>query len=161
MFLKTGILFVRGLGLEVKQLIFNLMKNVRVFGLGLLPSFKIFGKVGSFDMEGFSGRFLAASFSHLLIIISKEPPVFKTKGFNSPTTRRIQNSKNGSMVTFKHGKMVNHRIWKIRAPFSISKESIKTLISGIGIKTLVSPSVSRTIVTQINKARVLDQATKV
>jgi hypothetical protein len=63
-----------------------------------------------------------------IIIIFKEPPILKFEDFVMLAWFRVKHSKNRSMVTFHHRQIVNHGIRKNRAPFRVSKKSVKPLI---------------------------------
>jgi hypothetical protein len=80
--------------------------------------------------------------------------------FISAFAIRSEDSKNWSMVTTQHRKMMDRRSGISRTPFDIGKGTIEALKRWSGAKSFVGLGVSRSAVPQVNEITLLDMITK-
>lgn len=82
-FLQAMVLEVRWLGLLLEKLLFNGLQLIIKFGFGPSPFSEIKGKVFGFVMKRTVTGFVPALLCHVLKVLLKKPPVFKSKNFVS------------------------------------------------------------------------------
>jgi hypothetical protein len=108
------------------------------------------------SVRGFVPTLLRSSF----IVLVKEPPILKPENIVTFARSGIENSKNRSMITLHHRQIVNHSVRKNRAPFRVSKESIKTFISRDRAESFVSPGIRRAVITKIKETTIFNKTTE-
>jgi hypothetical protein len=105
--LQGVVLLVGRIGLELEKLGCNCLKLIRKSGLSFSLFAQVRGKVLRFLHESTIGRALPALLSHQVVYLLHKPPILKTKWSISSKTIRIKNNEDRSVITVKHGEMVD------------------------------------------------------